>query len=81
VPGEGTFNFATIAKGAGFPNVYEFDDEVAMAAQLDEALSRPGPTFVTLHVTPVGHSGARPERRTAQAIQEVKEALAAGVGP
>jgi sulfopyruvate decarboxylase subunit beta len=79
VPGEGTFNFAVIARGAGFPSVYEFDSEAMMMAQLDEALSAPGPTFVTLHVTPVGHSGARPERRTAEAFHEVKQALAADV--
>jgi thiamine pyrophosphate-dependent acetolactate synthase large subunit-like protein len=78
VPGEGTFNFATIATGAGYPNVYEFDDEAAMAAQLDEVLSVPGPTFATLQVTPVGHSGTSPTRRTPQAFREVKEALVAG---
>ncbi len=65
-----------IARGAGFPSVYDFDSEAMMMAQLDEALSAPGPTFVTLHVTPVGHSGARPERRTAEAFHEVKQALA-----
>src|ERR687883_1525140 len=44
VPGEGIFNFATMARGAGFPNVYELDDEADLS-QLDEALSQPGPTF------------------------------------
>src|SRR5256885_1886606 len=48
VPGEGTFSFATMAKGAGFPNVYELADESTLEAQLDEALSKPGPTFITV---------------------------------
>jgi phosphonopyruvate decarboxylase len=79
VPGEGTFNFATMARGAGFPSVYEFDDEQSMEAQIDEALSKPGPTFIQLRVTPVGGPGSSPARRTAQAVHEVREALAAGL--
>jgi thiamine pyrophosphate-dependent acetolactate synthase large subunit-like protein len=78
VPGEGTFNFAMIARGAGFPNVYDLDDTASMADQLDEAFSKPGPTFITLRVTPVGNPGSRPKRKTAHAVREVKEALAAG---
>jgi thiamine pyrophosphate-dependent acetolactate synthase large subunit-like protein len=78
VPGEGTFNFATIARGAGFPNVYELTDEASLEAQLDEALSKPGPTFVMLRVTPVGGAGESAARKTKQAFREVQEALAAG---
>lgn len=78
VPGEGTLNFATIARGAGYPNVYELNDEATFEAQLDEALSKPGPTFVMLRVTPVGGEGDRPRRNTKNSFREVKEALAAG---
>lgn len=77
VPGEGTFNFATIARGAGYPNVYELVDEFDLTTHLDEALSRPGPTFIHLHVSPVGSSGTRPKRTTAIAASEVREALGA----
>src|SRR5947208_2929972 len=38
VPGEGTFNFAMMAKGAGYANAYEISDEATLEAQLDEAL-------------------------------------------
>src|ERR671934_1921675 len=74
VPGEGTFSFATIAKGAGFPNAYELSDEATFEAQLDEALSKPGPTFITLHVAPVGErSSSGPSRRsTVDAFREVQ---------
>jgi sulfopyruvate decarboxylase subunit beta len=77
VPGEGTFNFATMAQGAGFANVYELDDPASLGPRLDEALGRPGPTFITLRVTPVGDKGDRPRRKTADALREVKDALAA----
>jgi thiamine pyrophosphate-dependent acetolactate synthase large subunit-like protein len=77
VPGEGTFNFATIARGAGFPNVYEFADEPSMAAQLDEAFSKPGPTFITFRVTPVAQKVDRPRRKTSEAVKQLKEVLAA----
>ena len=78
VPGEGIFNFATMARGAGFPNVYELSEEADLDKQLDEALSKPGPTFVMLRVTPVGSEGSPPSRSTKAAFKEIKEALAAG---
>ena len=81
VPGEGTFNFAMMARGAGYPNVYELTEEAELEAQLDEALSKPGPTFIHLRVTPVGEvsvTESRPRRNTAKAYPVVKEALAAG---
>ena len=78
VPGEGIFNFATMARGAGFPNVYELTDEGDLETQLDEALSKPGPTFVMLRVTPAGGKGSPPARSTKDAFRQVQEALAAG---
>jgi thiamine pyrophosphate-dependent acetolactate synthase large subunit-like protein len=78
VPGEGTFSFATIAKGAGFPNAYELSDEATFEAQLDEAFSKPGPTFITFRVTPVGENPRGPRRTTASAIGQVREVLTAG---
>jgi phosphonopyruvate decarboxylase len=77
IPGEGTHNFATLARGAGYPNVYELADEAGLESGLDEALAKPGPTFIHFRVTPVGDSGSRPRRNTARAFHEVKEALAA----
>ena len=60
VPGEGTFDLATLARGAGFANSYAVSDEAGLA-QLDEAFSKPGPTFIGLRVSPVeGGDPARP---------------------
>lgn len=77
IPGEGTFNFGVLARGAGFPNVYEIDDESTMEPRLDEAFAKSGPTFVMLRVTPVGCKGDRPKRNTANSINDVKAALTA----
>src|SRR5439155_4646127 len=76
VPGEGTFSFAAIAKGAGYPNAYELTDETTLAAQLDEALSKPGPTFITVRVTPVESKYEGPRRTTAVAVPALKALLA-----
>jgi len=76
VPGEGKFDFATMARGAGIPNVYEFSDEEAHLAQIDEILAKPGPTFVVLRVSPVGGFGAPARRRPLQAAQELEALFA-----
>ena len=77
VPGEGTFDLATLARGAGFPNTYNISDEASLGAQLDEAFARPGPTFIAFRVTPARggpHDG--PRRNTAGAWRGVQAALA-----
>ncbi|HEY8476908.1 MAG TPA: thiamine pyrophosphate-dependent enzyme [Chloroflexota bacterium] len=78
VPGAGSFSFATIARGAGFANVYDLQDEVSLLPRLRDAFARPGPTFICFHVTPAGASyRARPKRNTANAWQQVRAVLAA----
>ena len=44
--GAGMVDFAGMAKAAGFPLVFRFDDPVAYAAAIPDLLSAPGPTFV-----------------------------------
>lgn len=50
IPGAGIISLAAMARGAGFSQVHEFDDVTSLAARLPGVLSKPGPTFVNLHL-------------------------------
>jgi len=52
IPGAGTVDFAGLARAAGFPRAYAFDDPAPYAAALPEILRGPGPVLVTLRVEP-----------------------------
>jgi thiamine pyrophosphate-dependent acetolactate synthase large subunit-like protein len=53
VPGAGRTDFATIARGAGFRSVFDFDSLDAWRDGFANVLNTAGPTFVVLHVEPV----------------------------
>ncbi len=44
--GAGKVDFSAMAKAAGFPLVFRFDDPLAYAEAIPELLSAPGPVFV-----------------------------------
>lgn len=46
IPGAGRLDFAGLARAAGFPRVFRFEDGEAFAAAVPDLLSTPGPTFV-----------------------------------
>ncbi|HXU80204.1 MAG TPA: thiamine pyrophosphate-dependent enzyme, partial [Polyangia bacterium] len=48
VPGAGKVDFAGMARAAGFPRAYTFDDPAPYAAALPEILRGDGPVLVTL---------------------------------
>jgi sulfopyruvate decarboxylase subunit beta len=50
IPGAGLIDFAAMARAAGFPRAFNFDDAREYALRLDEILHLPGPTFVCAHV-------------------------------
>jgi len=52
VPGEGALDFAAMARAAGFPNVYAFDESTIYRQALPELLRETGPTFVSVSVVP-----------------------------
>jgi len=52
VPGRDRVDFATLARGAGFPRVLRFDDADAWAAAVPGLLATPGPTFAHVLVEP-----------------------------
>ncbi len=62
IPGARRVDFAGMARAAGFPSAYAFDDPARYAAELPAILAAPGPTLVCLQVepgreTPLGRQG------------------------
>lgn len=54
IPSEGQISFAGMAREAGYRQAHRFDDVEAFDAELDEILSRDGPTLVELITAPSG---------------------------
>jgi sulfopyruvate decarboxylase subunit beta len=77
VPGEGTFDLARMASGAGYAHMYDLEDEEGLEPQIAEAMATSGPTFVRLRVTEVGGRGpALPRPR--EGVRILMAALAEG---
>jgi sulfopyruvate decarboxylase subunit beta len=74
IPGAGRVDFAALARAAGFPRVFRFDDASAYAAAVPDILTAPGPTFV--HV-PVERGSEGPISRTeAEEARYLRSSLA-----
>lgn len=73
IPGEGKISFTGLAKAAGFPSVYEFDQTEEFRDQIGETLSVEGPTLVCLKVTRGGQR--RPIKLLKVDYAQFKEAL------
>jgi phosphonopyruvate decarboxylase len=73
IPGRGCTSFAAMAKGAGFPHAFEFDEISSLDKELPHLLRLDGPVFVTVKA---GSSGmplstkAVPVKAAARAIRE-----------
>ncbi|MBM3599166.1 MAG: thiamine pyrophosphate-binding protein [Alphaproteobacteria bacterium] len=52
IPGYGKFNFAGMAREAGYRNAYEFSELQQFERDIDGILKQDGPTFVTLKIEP-----------------------------
>jgi thiamine pyrophosphate-dependent acetolactate synthase large subunit-like protein len=52
IPGAGRLDFPGMARAAGFPRVYSFEDGESYEATLGEILSVPGPVFVRVAMEP-----------------------------
>ncbi len=46
-------SYDTLARGAGYPRAYSFDNLETLAINIERILSEPGPVFVALKVVPV----------------------------
>ena len=56
VPGSGFVDFVALARGAGFPQTFRFDDVSDYIQQLPKILERDGPTLVVVKAEP-GNEG------------------------
>ena len=75
IPGEGTIDFATMAKAAGFPRVYRFDDPDEYEESLEEMLRGNGPVFVSVTMErgtegPISRSAAEESRYLQTSLAE-----------
>jgi sulfopyruvate decarboxylase subunit beta len=50
IPGDGRVDFTGLARAAGFPRVFTFEDADAYAASVPDLLAGSGPTFVHVRV-------------------------------
>ncbi len=63
VPGAGRLDFAAMARAAGFPRVFRYEDADTFAAAVPDLLRAPGPTFVAV---PVERTAEGPISRSAK---------------
>ncbi len=77
IPGRGRVDFAGLARAAGFPRVYEFADLATLEREISSVLAAPGPTFVTLKVSPAPLERRLPRRRTKDVLRQVWAAIEA----
>jgi thiamine pyrophosphate-dependent acetolactate synthase large subunit-like protein len=84
IPGAGRISFATMAKGAGFQRVYDFDELDEFERELPKILKEEGPIFATLRLKKASEpvSVRRPDnpvkylaRTLAQETHRLKAAL------
>lgn len=81
IPNINKISFASMARGAGYTSVYEFQDLEELALQIEEVMQAPGPVFVCLKVKPdpaltadfPDYDGGEAMRRAFQTVKEVLE--------
>jgi thiamine pyrophosphate-dependent acetolactate synthase large subunit-like protein len=82
VPNAKNVAYDAIARGAGYPRAYAFDDLEALRAALREILGKPGPVFVALKIhsdvqnKPIGQRDKSWQSRTrTQVLQDLRKTL------
>src|SRR6478672_56291 len=82
VPNAKNVAYDVIARGAGYPRAYAFDDLEALRAALPEILGKPGPVFVALKIhpdvqnKPIGQRDKSWQSRTRiQVLQDLRKTL------
>ena len=76
VPNAKNVKYDLIAKGAGYPRAYAFDNLETLAKTLPEIMEQKGPVFVTMKVAPEIENeaiGNRRRWRTRSQVQVVKD--------
>ncbi len=90
VPGAGRIDFAAMARAAGFPRVFRYEEADAFAEAVPDLLRAPGPTFVSVHVErtaegPISRSAKEHARYLRSSLADwsrsMRDALDVGRGP
>ena len=76
VPGAGLFDFVAIARGAGYPNAFVFEDVEDFQNRIKEVLSLPGPTLVVLKVLSLGRRPPAGLPRVIDSFVRIRQLLA-----
>ncbi len=81
VPNAENVDYALIAKGAGYPSTYAFDDLEDLATSCESILAEPGPVFVAMKIVaeienrPIGQRRRWQTRSLDQVLRELKAEL------
>ena len=81
VPNAKNVAYDIIAKGAGYPSTYAFDNLEDFSTNIEKILSEPGPVFVTMKVfpeienEPIGNRRRWQTRTRNQVLDDIKQAL------
>jgi thiamine pyrophosphate-dependent acetolactate synthase large subunit-like protein len=84
VPNSKNVAYDVIAKGAGYPTTYAFDNLEDFTNNIEEILSTPGPVFVTMKVIPeienepIGNRRRWQTRAREQILQDLKNEIGVG---
>lgn len=74
IPGGQNFSFTTIARGAGFEKIYEFDDPDSLDTSLPSILAEAGPTLINLKLALANEPP--PTRSPGHAVRFLRPTLA-----
>ncbi len=75
ISGMDNINFRALAEDGGYAHTYQFDNLEDLMYSLEEVISSPGPTFVSLKVYYDGDIPAYPARSMADSMKSVRETL------
>lgn len=81
VPNAQAVKYDALAKGAGYPDAYAFDNLETFETHVERILSQPGPVFVALKVTaeinntPIGQRKKWQKRSALQSIEALRRAI------
>jgi len=84
VPNADNIAYDTIARGAGYPHAFAFDELGQFSTHLPEILGRPGPAFVALKVSaeienaPIGRRRRWQTRTRDQVVKDLRGELGLG---
>lgn len=78
IPGGGRFDFAAVARGAGYRRAFDFADGAALDAAMPQVLAEPGPVMIVLRIAVDGAEPRWPGVAMAKQVEELRAELASG---